>query len=102
MADAVGYWTLPNMLAGDVIAWLGTHTSDGMKVESGGANPQVNNASVASGAVVDVPSLGSVEAVIFTVTSIGYGSGIRIDAFTIAANSVCATPPPGTELGIGG
>jgi len=59
MAHAVGYWTLPGMSADETMAWLTSHSSQGMTVVSSGA-------------------------------------------FALATNSVCATPPPGVMLGIGG
>ncbi|GAA4154581.1 hypothetical protein GCM10022286_02360 [Gryllotalpicola daejeonensis] len=102
MADAVGYWTLPHMSADDTMAWLESHPSAGMKVYAATGNVRVGDETNVGGFVVDEPSLLSLEALIFTVTPIGSGSGIRADAFTKAADSVCATAPPGTELGIGG
>lgn len=102
MADAVGYWTLPSMSADDTMAWLMSHASQGMTVSGGSGNPRTGNETNVGGTVVDEPAPMSLEALIFTVTPIGSGSGVRADAFAIAADSVCATPPPGTELGIGG
>lgn len=102
MADAVGYWTLPSMSAHDTLAWLRSHPSRGMKVTGGNETLQAGNSQAPGGTVVDEPAPMSLEAVIFTVTSRGSGSGIRADAFAKAADSVCATAPPGTELGIGG
>jgi hypothetical protein len=102
MADAVGYWTLPSMRADDTLTWLRSHASQGMKVTGGSDNLESGNITIGGGSVVDEPAPVSLEALIFTVTSIGSGSGIRADAFTKAANSVCATAPPGTDLGIGG
>lgn len=102
MADAVGYWTLPNTSAGDAIAWLRAHASQGMRVTGVIQDTQESNAEVPGGTVVDEPAPESIEALIFTVTSIGFGSGIRADAFAEARSSVCATPAPGTMLGIGG
>jgi hypothetical protein len=102
MADAVGYWTLPSMSAHDTLAWLRSHPSQGMQVTGGNETPQAGNSQASGGTVVDEPAPMSLEAVIFTVTSMGSGSGIRADAFAKAHDSVCATAPPGTELGIGG
>ena len=102
MADAVGYWTLPSMSADATLAWLTSHASGGMMVASASGNPRVGNETNVGGTVVDEPAPSSLEALIFTVTPIGSGAGIRADAFTKAAGSVCATPPPGTMLGIGG
>jgi len=102
MADAVGYWTLPGMSADDTMAWLGSHPSLGMTVTGGSGNPRSGGETNAGGVVVNEPAPMSLEALIFTVTPIGSGSGIRADAFAKAANSVCATAPPGTALGIGG
>jgi len=102
MAHAVGYWTVPNMPPDDTLAWLRAHASRGMDVYAGSGNAYTDNATDAGGTVVDQPELGSLEALIFTVTSVGSGAGIRADAFTMAADSVCVTPPPGTSLGIGG
>ena len=70
------------------MTWLESHPSQGMVYASASGNPRVGNETNVGG--------------IFTVTPIGSGSGIRADAFARAANSVCATPPPGVMLGIGG
>ena len=102
MADAVGYWTLPSMSAADTLAWLRSHPSQGMEVAGGNEVAHASNTPASGGSVVDEPTPMSLEAVIFTVTGVGSGSGIRADAFAKADKSVCATPPPGTMLGIGG
>ena len=102
MAQAVGYWTLPDMSADDTWVWLRAHASQGMMVTSSSSNPQSGNERNVGGTVVDEPTPMSLEALIFTVTPIGSGSGLRADAFAKATDSVCATPPPGTMLGIGG
>ncbi|WP_370053421.1 hypothetical protein [Leifsonia sp. EB41] len=102
MADAVGYWTLPNVSADAALAWLRSHPSQGMQVTGGNETPQAGDSRATGGTVVDEPAPTSLEALIFTVTSVGSGSGIRADAFAKADNSVCATAPPGTMLGIGG
>ena len=102
MAHAVGYWTLPGMSADDTWTWLRSHAGPGMTVASASGNPQSGNDTNVGGTVVDEPAPMSLDAVIFTVTPIGSGSGLRADAFARAANSICATPPPGTMLGIGG
>lgn len=102
MADAVGYWTLPSMSAGDTLTWLRSHASQGMSVTGGSDAAQTSTSAASGGIVVDEPAPMSLEALIFTVTTTGSGSGIRADAFTKADNSVCATASPGTQLGIGG
>lgn len=102
MAHAVGYWTLPRMSADDTLSWLRSHASQGMMIASASGNPRSGNETNVGGTVVDEPARMSLEAMIFTVTPIGSGSGLRADAFAQATNSVCATPPPGTMLGIGG
>ncbi|WP_369964023.1 hypothetical protein [Leifsonia sp. EB34] len=102
MAQAVGYWTLPGMSADDTLTWLRAHPSQGMMVASSSTNPQSGNEANVGGTVVDEPELMSLEALIFTVTPIGSGAGLRADAFAKATDSTCATPPPGTMLGIGG
>ena len=102
MAHAVGYWTLAGMSADDTWTWLRSHASQGMTVASSSSNPQSGNEAIVGGTVVDEPATMSLEAVIFTVTPIGPGSGLRADAFAKATDSVCATPPPGAMLGIGG
>lgn len=102
MADAVGYWTLPSMSTHDTLAWLRSHPSQGMQVMGSNEAVQPSNTQASGGTVVDEPTPMSLEALIFTVTSVGSGSGIRADAFAKAADSVCATAPPGAELGIGG
>jgi hypothetical protein len=102
MADAIGYWTLPNMSADDAMAWLEANASQSMVIASASGNPRTGDETNVGGFVVDEPTHMSLEAMIFTVTPIGAGSGIRADAFAKAASSVCATPPPGTMLGIGG
>ncbi|WP_295118953.1 hypothetical protein [uncultured Leifsonia sp.] len=102
MADAVGYWTLPSMSTHDTLAWLRSHPSQGMQVMGSNEAVQASNTQASGGTVVDEPTPMSLEALIFTVTSVGSGSGIRADAFAKADNSVCATAPPGAELGIGG
>lgn len=102
MADAVGYWTVPGMSPDDAMAWLEKHPSHGMLVTGGSGNVTTGNATNPGGSVVDEPQLESLEAMIFTVTASGSGSGIRADAFAKAADSVCAAPLPGTHLGIGG
>ena len=102
MAQAVGYWTLPGMSADDTLTWLRAHPSQGMMVASSSSNPQSGNEANVGGTVVDEPEPMSLEAVIFTVTPIGSGAGLRADAYAKATDSVCATPPPGTMLGIGG
>lgn len=102
MADAVGYWTLPGMSAEDTLAWLRSHPSQGMEVAGGNEAPHASDSQPSGGTVVDEPAPMSLEAVVFTVTSVGSGSGIRADAFAKADDSVCATAPPGTMLGIGG
>lgn len=94
MADAVGYWTLPSMSAGDTLGWLATHASRSMQVTSGGNIPASETESTAGGSVVDEPMPApSLEAMIVTVTSIGNGTGIRADALARGTNSVCATAP---------
>ncbi|MFC4244422.1 hypothetical protein ACFOYW_13675 [Gryllotalpicola reticulitermitis] len=102
MANAVGYWTVPGMSADETMIWLESHASQGMKVTGGSGNQASGSETDTGGTIVDEPSPMSLEALIFTVTPIGSGSGIRADAFTKATTSVCATPPPGTMLGIGG
>lgn len=102
MADAVGYWTLPSTSADDTLVWLESHASRGMNVYSVSGNARSGNASNVGGTVVDQPTPGSLEALIFSITPMGSGSAIRADAFTKAASSVCATAQPGTMLGIGG
>jgi hypothetical protein len=102
MAHAVEYWTLPGMSADDTMAWLESHPSRGMVYASASGNPRTSSETNVGGTVVDEPAHMSIEAMIFTIAPIGSGSGIRADAFAMAANSVCATPPPGVMLGIGG
>lgn len=102
MAHAVGYWTLPSMSPDNTMTWLESHPSQGMVYASASGNPRVGNETNVGGFVVYEPTHMSLEALIFTVTPIGSGSGIRADAFAKAPNSVCATPPPGVMLGIGG
>jgi len=102
MAHAVGYWTLPNMSADNTMTWLESHPSQGMVFASASGNTRTGGKTNVGGFVVYEPTHMSLEALIFTVTPIGAGSGIRADAFAKAANSVCATAPPGTTLGIGG
>jgi hypothetical protein len=102
MAHAIGYWTLSSMSADDTMTWLESHPSQGMVYASASGNPRVGDETNVGGFVVYEPTHMSLEALIFTVTPTGSGSGIRAEAFAKATNSVCATPAPGTMLGIGG
>ena len=100
MAHAVGYWALPRMSAADTRAWLVSHPSDDMTVTTG--DPTPGSDPDAGGTVIEQPSDGSLEALIFTVTPRTSGAGVRLDAFAMTADSVCATAPGGSQHGIGG
>jgi hypothetical protein len=102
MADAVGYWSLPSMDPSAAVSWLSSNPSDRMIVTSSSRDEAAEGTASGGGLVVDQTNLGSLEALIFTVTSTGTGTGIRADAFRKAGDSVCATASPGDSLGIGG
>jgi hypothetical protein len=102
MATAVSYWTAPATSASSALTWLEQNASRGMRVTSVSGDPTAGDSAERGGTVVDERPSDSGEALIFSVTSIGSGSGIRADAFTMAENSKCASAPAGTTLGIGG
>jgi cytochrome c1 len=100
MAEADAYWTVSGMDLPQVSDWLRAHPSNGLKnigPASLPADPAVTN-----DAVHDFASASAFEGMTFELASWGHGTVIHLQVGVLGTDSVCATPPPGTQLGTAG
>ncbi len=100
MATADAYWTISGM---DMVAaanWLRTHPSDGLAV----VFPQLETpaADLTNDSVNDFATPTAKEGMTFELARWGSGTVVHLQIGVLAANSVCASAAPGTELGTAG
>lgn len=101
MAHAEAYWKVPGMNLSHTADWLSAHPSNGLKIIGPAhvaVDPNVTNASV-----FDFPDAAAFQGMTFSLASWGRtGSVIHLQIGVLAHDSVCATPPPGSQLGTAG
>jgi hypothetical protein len=102
MADATAYWTVPGMSVDAVVDYLKTHAPHGLTfAEATGTNAAGDtNATVQLVEYAATPD--AQNGLVYEVTTVGSGAGIRADALAVPANATCATAPPGTAIGYWG
>lgn len=101
MAEQEAYWKVPGMNLGRAANWLRAHPSNGLHIVGDTFVPP--NPVVTNDAVYDFPSPGASEGMTFNVASWGQsGAVIHLQIGVLSKNSVCASAPPGSELGTAG
>ncbi|MHA7986882.1 hypothetical protein ACX9R5_13875 [Rathayibacter sp. CAU 1779] len=95
MADAKGYWTVPGSSLDTVVAFLTTHTPVGLTFEESTATNAVEGTD-GDATVIEFSASKDVQnGLIYEVTSVDGGAGIRADSLVVPSNATCATASPG-------
>lgn len=102
MVDATGYWTVPGTSVEEVVDYLKTHPPQGLTLAGVTGSNAAGDTSVVAQVVEYAASVDAQNGLVYEVTPIGSGAGIRADAFLVPPNATCATAPPGGALGYWG
>lgn len=98
MADATGYWTVPGVSVADTVHYLKTHSPQGLTLAAIANSNAAGDTSVDAQLVEYAARMNAQDGLVYEVTPIGSGAGIRADAFLIPPTATCATAPPGSAL----
>jgi len=102
MADATGYWTVSGMSSGSVVDYLKAHGPEGLTLAQVTGSKAAGDVHGEAQVVEYAASMTAQNGLIYEVTAVGSGAGIRADAIAVPSNATCATAPPGTSLGYWG
>lgn len=102
MADAVQYWTVAGMSVASTVDYLKTHPPQGLTLAEVTGSNAAGDTNVDAKIVEYAVSLDAGDGLVYEVTPVDSGAGIRADALVTPANAICATAPPGTVLGYWG
>lgn len=102
MADVTGYWTVPDMSPDAVVGYLTAHPPKGLTLAEVTGSNAAGDVNTDAKIVEYAANMDSQNGLVYEVTSIGAGAGIRADALVVPANATCATAPPGTSIGFWG
>jgi hypothetical protein len=99
MAVATGYWTVPGMSEDSTVDYLKTHTPQGLTFESVTGSNAAGNTNVTVQLVEYAATPDAQNGLVYEVTPVDSGAGIRADALVVPSIATCATAPPGGALG---
>jgi len=99
MADAIGYWTVPGESVKSVVSYLSSHPPQKLTLADEDSSNAAGDPDVVAQMVEYASKSGGQDGLIYEVTPLATGAGIRADALVVPTNATCATAPPGTSLG---
>ncbi|WP_460518528.1 hypothetical protein [Humibacter antri] len=102
MADVTGYWTVPGSSVDSVVDYLKTHSPQGLTLEEVTSSNAAGNVHVDAQMIEYAASTNAQNGLVFEVTPVNSGTGIRADSLEVPTNATCATAPPGTAIGYWG
>ncbi|GAA1727988.1 hypothetical protein [Microbacterium paludicola] len=92
-----GLWFIPGAQFAETRNWLIEHPSAGLMVP--GFQPWPEDPQVGSAMMSNVPARGSLEGIVFKIARADGGVAIRVEIYAFSDETVCRTPPPGTQWG---
>lgn len=99
MADATGYWTVPDVSSTEVVDYLKSHSPQGLTLAAVTGSNAAGDTNVEAKLVEYAASTDAQNGLVYEVTPVDSGAGIRADAFLVPPNATCATAPPGAAIG---
>lgn len=99
MADATGYWIVPDISVTQAVDYLKTHSPQSLTLAAVTASNAAGDANVDTQLVEYTASTDTQNGLVYEVNPVGSGAGIRADAFLVPSNAACATAPPGAQIG---
>lgn len=102
MADATGFWTVPHISVAEAVDYLKTHSPRGLTLAGVTSSNAAGDTNVEARLVEYAARMDAQNGLVYEVTPVGSGAGIRADALLVPSNATCATAPPGTAIGYWG